>query len=128
MIILIGATSITLAALQASINAPRDAFRDCLKSQSAKAQQEKVGADDFEAYARKNCSVQLDSLRSALITFDMKNGMGHKAAASDADMTVDDYVASPVDKYRFMAGRMTVQTAPAATPAPTPAPPPPPKR
>ena len=33
----------------------------------------------------------------------MKNGMGKKAAADDAEMTVDDYVATPADNYKFMA-------------------------
>jgi hypothetical protein len=46
----------------------------------------------------------------------MKNGMSRKAAADDANMTVDDYVATSVDKYQFMAS----QNAPAKpTPAPT---------
>ena len=51
--------------------------------------------------------------------------MSRKAAISDADMTVDDYVATPVDNYKFMADlekpKAAVPAASAVTPAPTPA-------
>ena len=40
------------------------------------------------------CTAQMGTLKDALIAFRMKNGMGKKAAASDAAMTVDDYVAA----------------------------------
>ena len=59
--------------------------------------------DAIEAYLRTACSVQMQSLKSAVIAFRMKNGMSRKAAADDADMTVDDYVSTPVDNYQFMA-------------------------
>lgn len=103
MIVLVGATSIILAALQSSINAPTDAFRACLREAQTKATNEKVTGDAFEAYARNACSVPMSSLKSAVVAFRMKNGMSRKAAGGDADMTVDDYVATSVDKYQFMA-------------------------
>ena len=104
MILLIGVTAISLTALQATINAPRDAFRECMRAASKKARSENVKPDDFEAYMRTTCSVQIGSLRSALNAFNLKNGMAKKAAASDADLTIDDYVASPVEHYRFTVG------------------------
>lgn len=115
------ATTVSLTMLQATINVPRDAFRDCLKQASSAAVSEKVVADAFETYARGKCSVQADSLRKALVAFDMKNGMGKKAAAANADVTVDDYLASPVEKYRVMNPQL-------ATPAPKPPPPPAPSQ
>jgi hypothetical protein len=53
----------------------------------------------------------------------MKNGMGRKAALDDADMTVDDYVSTPADNYKFMANMDAPKAAapPAAKPAVTPA-------
>jgi hypothetical protein len=54
----------------------------------------------------------MGTLKEALIGFRMKNGMTRKAAASDAEMTVDDYVSTPVDNYKF-----TMKTASAAAPA-----------
>ena len=65
---------------------------------------------------------QMSTLKDALIAFRLKNGMTRKAAASDADMTVDDYVATPVDNYKFMADLEKPKTAPPAAPTATPAP------
>jgi hypothetical protein len=118
----VGATSIILAALQASINAPTDAFRSCLKEASGKATGEKVSGDAYEAYARNACSVPMSTLKSAVVAFRMKNGMSRKAAADDANMTVDDYLATSVDNYQFMANMNAPQKpAPAATQAAAPA-------
>lgn len=116
MIVLVGATVMYLTALQASISAPTEAFRACLREASTKATNEKVAGTAYEAYARNACSVQMSSLKSAVVAFRMKNGMAKKAAADDADMTVDDYVATSVDKYQFMADMSKPQSA-----APTPA-------
>lgn len=122
MIALLGATAITLTALQATINAPTEAFRGCLREAASKATSEKVAGDAIEAYLRNACTAQMSTLKSALIAFRVKNGMAKKTAASDAEMTVDDYVATPVEKYQFMANLNAPKAAtPAATPAPTPA-------
>lgn len=123
MIVILGATSIVLAALQASITAPTEAFRNCLKEASTKATTEKVAGDAYEAYARSACSVPMSTLKSAVVAFRMKNGMSRKAAGDDADMTVDDYVATSVDKYQFFASqnapqKPAAQATQAAAPAP----------
>ena len=138
MIALKAVPAIYLTALQAVINVPRDAFRSCLKESSAKATAQKVAPDAYEAWARGACAGQLTTLRTAIIGFNVKNGMARKDAASDADLTVDDYLASSVDTYKFTAEMSTpapVQqaaappvTAPAtptasATPASAPKPP-----
>jgi hypothetical protein len=126
MIVLLSASAIYLTALQASISAPTDAFRACLREAVSKATSEKVGGNAFEAYARNACSAQMNTLKSAVVAFRMKNGMGRKAAGDDAAMTVDDYVATSVDKYQFMASTSAPAQAPAtatATPASAPQPP-----
>ena len=127
MIALLGASAITLATLQASINAPTEAFRGCLRESSEKANKEKVGADAIDAYLRNACTVQLGSLKTAVVAFRTKNGMTKKAAAEDADMTVDDYVATSVDKYQFNVQLNTPKPAPATAAQATPAPAQPPK-
>lgn len=124
MIALLGASAITLTALQAVINAPRDAFRTCLRAASEKAETEKVGGEAIEAFLRNACSGQASSLRSAVAAFNMKNGMARNTAAADASSTVDNYLAPKVDNYKFMAElNAPAKPAPAnpATPAPTPA-------
>ena len=124
MITLLLASAINLAGLQASISAPTDAFRGCLREAAIKAKGEKVPGEGIEDYLRKACTVQMGGLKDALIAFRLKNGMSRKAAASDADMTVDDYVATPADNYKFMAEMDKPKPsapAAAATPPPTPA-------
>jgi len=124
MIALLGASALTLAALQASIAAPTSSFRSCLHDAAAKATSEKVSADTIETYLRNACTVQMGTLKQALVDFRLKNGMSKKEAASDAEMTIDDYVSTPADNYKFMAKEDAPKlAAPAAiaTPAPIPA-------
>ena len=125
MIALLAASAISLSIAQATITAPTDAFRGCLREAATKAKGEKVGGDGIETYLKTACTAQMGTLKDALIAFRMKNGMSRKAAMSDADMTVDDYVATPADNYKFLADMDAPKAAPApaqnATPAPTPA-------
>jgi hypothetical protein len=126
MIALIGASAVIFTALQASINAPTDAFRGCLKAASAKATETKVAPEGIEDFFKTECRVQMDSLKSAVIAFRVKNGMARKTAIEDANMTVEDYMAAPADRYRYIiemnapskAKAKPAETAPAqATPA-----------
>ncbi len=123
MIALVMASAINLAGLQAAIAAPTDAFRGCLREAATKAKSEKVPGDGIEDYLKNACTTQMGSLKDALVAFRMKNGMTRKAAGADAEMTVDDYVATPADNYKFMANMDAPKAAPApaVTPAPTPA-------
>jgi hypothetical protein len=114
MIALLGASALTLAALQASIAAPTSVFRGCLHDAAAKATSEKVSADTIETYLRSACTVQMGSLKDALVAFRLKNGMSKKAAADDAEMTIDDYVSTPADNYKFIAQQNAPQQAAAA--------------
>ena len=125
MIALLIASAINLTGLQASVAAPTTAFRGCLKEAAAKAKTEKVTGDAIEAYLRSACTGQMSTLKEALIAVRVKNGMTRKAAASDAELTVNDYVATPADNYKFMADlekpKAASPPAATATPAPTPA-------
>ena len=121
MIPLIAASAIFLLADQATITAPTIAYKDCLKQTSAKAKVEKIAGDAYEAYARNACAAQITGLRNALIAFEVKNGAKRIDAAKDADMTIDDYLASSTDNYKFLAGAAEDNAKAAA--APTPAPP-----
>lgn len=119
MIIFVAASAISLAASQATIAAPTNAFRGCLREAASKAKGEKVAGDAIEEYLKNACTAQMATLKDAVIAFRMKNGMSRKAAVSDADMTVDDYVATPADNYKFMAQQDAPKTVPGpATPIP----------
>ena len=121
MIALLGASALALAGLQATIAAPTSAFRGCLHDATSKATSDKVSADTIETYLRGACTVQMGALKAALVEFRMKNGMTRKAADSDAEMTIDDYVSTPADNYKFMASQNAkaapAPAAPAAKPA-----------
>ena len=125
MITLLIASAINLTALQASIAAPTNAFRTCLREAAAKAKTEKVAGDAIEAYLKTACSRQMSTLKGAIVAFRTKNGMSNKQAADDANMTVEDYVATPVDNYKFMANmeqpEASTPPAPSAAPVAIPA-------
>ena len=74
MIALVAVPVMYLAGLQAVINGPRDAFRNCLKEASVKASSDKVGSDAYEAWVRNACAGQLTTLRNAIVGFNVKNG------------------------------------------------------
>lgn len=128
MIVLLAASTITLTALQASINAPREAFRVCLKEASTKASTEKVAPDAYDAYVRNACSGPLSSFKAAAANFDMKNKMSKKAASDDADAMVGDMLSSLQERYEYdftklngPAKQEAAAPKAAATPQPTPA-------
>jgi hypothetical protein len=123
MLALVRGSALYMIAAQASMAAPTNAFRDCLKQTSAKAKSEKVAPANYEAYARNACGAQLAGLRNAITSFNVKNGMKRKDAADDAELTAGDYLASSVDKYQYLAGvdaenakAEATATAPAVTP------------
>jgi hypothetical protein len=128
MILLLAASAISLTGLQASINAPREAFKTCLKEASSKASTDKVAADAYEAYVRTTCSAQLGSFKAAAVKFDMSNKMSKKAADEDANLMIADFLGSAVDRYKYLTGATSGATQAAAavkaqtvTPQPTPA-------
>jgi hypothetical protein len=128
MIVLLVASAINLTGLQASINAPRDAFKVCLREASSKASNDKVAADGFDAYVRQACTAQLDEFKGAIVKFDMSNKMSKKASGEDADAMIADFVSSALDHYQYVTGGngATKQAAAAPAPAATVATPPPP--
>ena len=119
MIGLMAASAFYLSSLQAGIAGPTDAFRSCLRQAATKAKAEKVTADGIQVYLKNACTAQMGTLDAALIAFRMKNGMTHKAAASDAEMTVDDYISTPADNYKFLVGQDAKQVAAAPPPSAT---------
>ena len=117
MITIVSVSAITLSLLQASISGPTDAFRGCLREAAAKAQSAKVGGDKIEDYLKTACTTQMGALTTAIVAFRVKNGMTKKAAADDAAMTVDDYVSTPADNYKFMINYNAQPAQQAAAPA-----------
>ena len=106
-----------LTFLQASIAAPRQDFTDCLKKASLQALAQQVAPDQYSAFAKQQCSGPGENFRSALIAFDVKNGVKRAQAASDAQLQVDDYLAMSVEKYESKAPKAKTVTPPVAVQA-----------
>ncbi|HET9811953.1 MAG TPA: hypothetical protein VFP53_09725 [Sphingomicrobium sp.] len=121
MIVLLSASAIYLAGLQAGINAPRTAFTQCLKSATSKAESSKVGGDAIEAYIRTNCSAEIDAFKSASVSFDVKNGVSKKEATAGADDMISGWLESSIDNYKFRAAEEAPPPQQAAAPAAPPA-------
>ena len=100
MIGMVVGSAVFLIATQAAVNVPRAAFSDCLKQADAKARAEKVGAEAYADYIKGACSAETTKFKNALISFDVKNGIARKQAASDADLQIDDYIDSSANLYR----------------------------
>lgn len=80
---------------------PRTAYRNCLNQAVASAKSANVGIDGFRDYAHKTCAAVEDGFKSKLISFNVKNGMSKKSAASDAELQLEDYVYTAEEKYRY---------------------------
>ena len=97
-------SAIFMAALlqSAAINRQRDAYLTCLKSGIETAKAQKMPATSVEAFLRQNCAAVETSFEASLIAFDVKNKVPRKQAAADAQLQVDDFVASSVERYEIM--------------------------
>lgn len=110
MISLFLSSVVAVAGLQATINAPRGAFVACLKDASGKAESQKVAVDAYQEFISSTCSAQAASLKSALVAFDVKNGIKRATADSDAQAQLDDYYAMSKEKYEHKTGRAKPQS------------------
>ena len=97
-------TAAIIAALvqSAAINSQRDNYLACLKSGLETAKEQKMPADSYEAYLRQNCAAIEATFEASLIAFDVKNKVPRKQAATDAQLQVDDFVSSSVERYKLM--------------------------
>lgn len=110
MILLLAVSAISLTGLQATINAPREAFKSCLREASSKASGEKVGAEAYDAYVRNACTAELGSFKGAVVKFDMGNKMSRKASDEDADAMIGDFMSSSLDRYKYVMGASSSAT------------------
>ncbi|HEU4705073.1 MAG TPA: hypothetical protein VFS45_05145 [Sphingomicrobium sp.] len=100
-------TSILVAALvqSAAINNQRDNYLSCLDKAFEGAKAQKMPAEGLDAHLRQACASIESSFEASLIAFDVKNKVPRKQAAADAQVQVDDFVTSLVERYRALAAR-----------------------
>lgn len=100
-------TAVFVAALlqSAAINLKRDNYMSCLDKAFAAAKEQKLPAEALDASLRSSCTAAEEPFKASLIAFDLKNKVARKQAAADAQLQVDDFVTSLVERYRAMAAR-----------------------
>jgi len=86
-----------------SIDAPRNAFRSCLKSFETNQLKAKVDATAYSAAVKSACPTEAQALADALIKFDVAMGTKRASAQANAARDVDDYRLTSEERYRDMA-------------------------
>ena len=77
----------------------RKAFSGCLASQTKPALDKKLPLADFQAEIKKACADKENAFRAAIVAADKADGMSDKAAQSDADDQISEYVDKIVAEY-----------------------------
>jgi hypothetical protein len=103
-------------------------FMQCLHEADANARSQKVAPDSYTAFARQHCSNPQESYHASLVSEDVKHGMSHKDAVSDAASIINSYYSERHDNYEAfykrnqpVADDKAPPSAPQVTPPPTPA-------
>ena len=95
------ASAIFAAAFQTSAaDGARSALRTCLKSATAEAKTQKMANDAVAVFIRQKCSAQETSFKSAVWAFDSKNKVSKKQSESDANVQIEDFVATAASRYQ----------------------------
>ena len=89
----------------ASIDAPRSAFRACLKSFESNQMRANVAADAYSAAVKSACPTEAQALSDALIKYDVAMGNKRTAAQENAQRDVEDYRLTSEERYRDMSSR-----------------------
>ena len=85
-----------------SINAPRNAFRTCLKTFETNQMQAKVDAAAYATAVKGACPTEAQALAEALIKYDVAMGTKRANAQANAERDVDDYRLTSEERYRDM--------------------------
>lgn len=96
----------------------RHNFVSCLKNAAVQAEQQKIAANGFLAFARTACASAEEPFKASLVSTNAQHGMSKKDSASDASQQVSDYYSEWNDKYSADAPSAAPKPL---TPAPTPA-------
>ncbi len=118
--------------------ASREAFTGCLRTYVERAQQNRMGASDFQAAYPQQCTTQQAAYRAAIIARERASRMSQADSEESASMEIDDArtnfaerfdpapatanaAAAPASAPAATAATAPAANAPAATPAATPA-------
>ena len=103
-------------------------FMQCLRKADSDAKSQKIAPEAFIAFARQHCATAESPYQASLISEDVKHGMAHKEAVSDAALIIDSYYSERLDDYKTVYKRAqsvatedSAPSQPKVTPASTPA-------
>lgn len=85
-----------------SIEAPRNAFRTCLKTFETNQMQAKIDAAAYATAVKGACSTEAQALTDALVRYDVAMGTKRANAQANAARDVDDYRLTSEERYRDM--------------------------
>ena len=101
MIVLVAASVMWAAAFQsAAADGARSTLRTCIKEAAVEAKTQKMASDAFSAFALQKCTSQAASFKSAIWAFDSKNKVSKKQSESDANVQIEDFVATAASRYQ----------------------------
>ena len=84
----------------AAIDAPRTAFRACLKKFETNQLNAKVDAGAYATAVKTACPSEAQALSDALVRFDVAMGTKRASAQANAQRDVDDYRLTSEERYR----------------------------
>ena len=87
----------------AMIDAPRNAFRTCLKSFETNQMRAKVAADAYATAVKTACPAEAQALSDALVKYDVAMGTKRASALANAQRDVDDYRLTSEERYRDLS-------------------------
>jgi hypothetical protein len=98
-------------------------FNQCLRQAGSDAKTQKIAPDALVAFMRAHCSSAETPYKASLVTEDVKHGMSHKEAVSDAASIIESYYSERLDDYKvdYKPADQPAASTPKATPPPTPA-------
>jgi len=98
---LVAASVMWAAAFQSTAaDGARSTLRTCIKEAATEAKTQKMASDAFSTFALQKCTSQAASFKSAIWAFDSKNKVSKKQSESDADVQIEDFVASAASRYQ----------------------------
>jgi hypothetical protein len=84
----------------AMIDAPRNAFRACLKTFESNQMRAKVDASAYATAVKTACPTEAQALTDALVKYDVAMGNKRASAAANAERDLEDYRLTSEERYR----------------------------
>ena len=85
------------------IDAPRNAFRACLKTFEGNQMRAKVDAAAYATAVKSACPTEAQALTDALVKYDVAMGNKRANATANAERDLEDYRLTSEERYRDLS-------------------------